>query len=415
MFVLNDIAFEIDPIIARLWEKIDNPASHRFAIHLPHTGEALTCILYLRNQGAGVFPIHADIPLAKAKEMAARAGCDRFLGAGMECTVIAQPDVGDRGGVLVQMSSGTTGAPKVIRRTWAEIETEIQSYAQFFTHASDMTPVIACPITHSYGLIAGVLVALHRGHVPVVLDGLNPKYILRRMREVDQPLLYTSPAMLHTLARFLPSGHLMHAAMTSGTVLPSSWFDVIRARTTHLFQQYGCSEVGCIAINPDLREATDIGFPLPHLTVTAGDVVTPGALLVRTDQGRMVDTGDLGHKDARGMLRFASRVDDMINVAGLNVYPQDVERVVHGLNGVRDALVFRVEDAMAGARVGLIYCSNTVQESDIRTACQQQLAPYQQPHVIVRLDDIPRQANGKTNRRDIAVRYAAQTLQEVPA
>lgn len=410
MFLLNDTPIAPSDLAARLDRVLTDPATHRYGLHMQNAGAALSALLYLRAQDAGVFPIHPGIPPETARDMAQAAGCDVMLSDGLKQTALPQDQATPRGGVLVQMSSGTTGAAKVITRTWDEIAAEVESYAAFFTASAAMTPVIACPVTHSYGLIAGVLVALHRGHVPVVLDSLNPKYILRRLRETDQPLLYTSPAMLHTLARLLPEGQQLYAANTSGTVLPEAWFQLIRARTTFLFQQYGCSEAGCVAINQDLQNPYDVGQPLPHAALTAGRDGAPEAVRI-TVAGREIDTGDLGHLRSGGMLVFTARADDMINAAGLNVYPQDVEKVVMTLPGVTDAVAFRLADPHSGARVGLLY-SGTATEDAIRQACRTALADYQQPHLIKHLPALPRQANGKISRREVAAQYAPAAAQE---
>lgn len=271
-----------------------------------------------------------------------------------------------------------------------------------------MTPVIACPVTHSYGLIAGVMASLHRGRVPVIVDNLNPKYLLRRMREVEDPLLYTSPAMLHTLVSFLPEGETLHAAMTSGTVLSTPWFEKIRRKTTHFFQQYGCSEVGCIAINTNLQSATDVGNPLPHLGVSAGSSAEDPEPIVIEQAGRKIATGDLGYFDDTGMLVFVSRWDDVIDMAGFNVFPQDIEHAALQMDGVRDALAFRIEDPLAGHRGGLIFEGRDVSPDALRAWLGTRLAPYQQPQTIQQVAQIPRQANGKTNRRDVARQLQAE-------
>lgn len=407
MFVLNDTTIDPSDLAARLDRVLMDPATHRYGLHMQNAGAALSALLYLRAQGAGVFPIHAGIPPETARTMAQAAGCDVMLSDGLKQTALPQAESTPRGGVLVQMSSGTTGAAKVITRSWAEIAAEVESYAAFFTASAAMTPVIACPVTHSYGLIAGVFVALHRGHVPVVIDSLNPKYILRRLRETDQPLLYTSPAMLHTLARLLPAEQRLYAANTSGTVLPEAWFQLIRARTTYLFQQYGCSEAGCVAINPDLQNPYDVGQPLPHVALAAGCSSNPEAIRI-TIAGQTIDTGDLGHLNDSGMLVFTARADDMINVAGLNVYPQDVEKAVMALPGVSDAVAFRLPDPHSGARAGLLY-SGTASEDTIRQACRTALADYQQPALIQQLPALPRQANGKISRREIAAKFTPES------
>ncbi|MCT7654810.1 AMP-binding protein [Oceanimonas sp. NS1] len=284
------------------------------------------------------------------------------------------------GGELLQMSSGTTGEPKCIARSWSSIDRELDSYVSAFTEPASMTPVIACPVTHSYGLIAGLLVALKRGQQPVVIDNLNPKYLLRRLRELPAPLLYSSPAMLNTLCRLLPAGERLHAVMTSGTVLPGPWFEALRKASRHLFQQYGCSEAGCIAINPDVRAAVDIGLVLPHLSlVNAPEQDAPGELVVQGEDG-VIHTRDLGWRRPDGMLVFVARLDDTINVAGLNVYPQEVEDVVMAMAAVHDAVVIRKADPFAGERVCLLFSADRpVSVAELRDWCQDRLARHQIP------------------------------------
>ena len=405
MFILNDQVVDLVPLDEDLFV---DPQTHRYGLHLQKTDTVLRHVIGLRDKGAGVFPIHPDVPADKARDMAAQAGCDRFV-SDDGITEVVQP-CGDPGGVLVQMSSGTTGAPKVITRTWADVQTEVASYVRFFTQAAPMTPVIACPITHSYGLIAGMMVATARGHVPVVIDTLNPKYILRRMREVRDPLLYSSPAMLHMLASFLPDGQQLNAAMTSGTILSQPWFDRIRLKTKHLFQQYGCSEAGCIAINPDLQNPDDVGYPLPHLKMTSGkNALQPAPIDVFVGK-QQVATGDLGFSRPDGMLVFVSRQDDVIDVAGLNVYPHDIEQAALAMDGIDDALAFRMQDDLAGNRAGLIFEGAGVAPDAVQAWLTDRLAPYQQPVAIHQVPRLPRQANGKISRRDIASQFTASQV-----
>jgi fatty-acyl-CoA synthase len=123
---------------------------------------------------------------------------------------------------------------------------------------------------------------------------------------------------------------------------------------------------------------------------------------------RFADTGDLGRLDADGNLTFTTRADDMINVAGLNVYPQDVERCVMAMDGVTDAVAFRLDDAHAGDRVGLIYSGVGVAEDTVRTHCRSQLAGFQHPTIVEHVSAVPRQANGKISRRDVAAQFTRE-------
>ncbi|GJD59902.1 AMP-binding protein [Methylobacterium frigidaeris] len=388
-------------------------SGERIAARFRDNASNLAFILAARRAGATLLPIHPALPNDGARRLAARAGCHRVFLDDLVAESLddAAPSVPGEGHLL-QMSSGTTGEPKCIARPWSAVEREVESYVAAFTEPEGMTPVIACPITHSYGLICGLLVGLRRGRAPVVLDTGNPKYLLRRLREIERPLLYTSPAMLHTLARLMPEGERIHAAMTSGTLLPAPWFAAIRARVEHFFQQYGCSETGCIAVNPDLQRADAIGRPLPHHRVQAGASAEAPAEIVVEGEGGAVRTGDLGYRAPDGMLVFVARQSDTINVSGLNVYPGEVEDVVMAMPGITDAVAFARADAFAGERVTLLFSAEApVPPRALQDWCRRFLAGHQVPVETVQVSAIPRQANGKISRREAAEHYRSGALE----
>ena len=395
---------------ARLAEQagLHNRGGGRYAVCFAATADWLSLFFAIRKAGASVLPIHPGTPYPAARKLAIDAGCDRLFYNSLTAEVLDVSAVGSAKGQLLQMSSGTTGAPKCVARSWEGIDAEIESYVRTFREPEGMTPVVACPATHSYGLICGILVGLKRGQTPVIVNTANPKYLLKVLRETERPLLYSSPAILHTLARLLPEGEQIHAAMTSGTLLPDAWFTAIRAKSRFLFQQYGCSESGCIAINPDVTAAGDMGFVLPHLTAGTGrDPEEPREIVVTGADGNAIHTRDLGYRRTDGMLVFISRLDDMINVSGLNVYPKDVEDTVMAMPAVTDAVAFRKSDRFAGERVALLFsAAETVAPQSVREWCSRNLASHQLPMEILQIDTIPRQANGKISRRDVAARHA---------
>nr|WP_029010145.1 AMP-binding protein [Azospirillum halopraeferens] len=399
---------EVEDLAARCAERA-RPGV-RYAACFSGTIDWLAAFFAMRAAGAAVLPLHPGTPRPAAERLAREAGCRYLLFNGYEPEEVLPESeaVTDDPGRLIQLSSGTTGAPKPVARTWAAIGREIATYVTHFRDPEGMTPVIACPVTHSYGLICGLLVGLERGAEPVVLNTGNPKYILKALREVERPLLYASPAVLHALARLLPDGERLHAAMTSGTLLPDPWFARIRTRTRHLFQQYGCSEAGCIAVNPDMGAAAAMGYPLPHHRVRAGGgSEAPDEIVVDGAEGE-VRTRDLGYLRPDGMLMFVSRLDDTINVSGLNVYPKDVEDVVMALPEVTDAVAFRRADPFAGERVALVFtASRTVSPLTVRAWCREHLAAHQQPADVVQADSLPRMANGKISRSRVAELFGA--------
>lgn len=378
-----------------------DPARARIALHLSDKATCLAQILRLRDCGASVYPIHPETPAEQAQDLARRAGCTRLAtDQGVRDLQAMAPDC--PGGVLIQMSSGTTGAPKVIARTWAAIETEIAAYLQAFPEGADHTPVIAAPITHSYGLIAGALVGMARGKVPLILDSANPLKILRQLAGIEAPLLYAAPALLHALARLAGPGKLPAAVMSSGTVLPQPWFDTIKAAARGLYQQYGCSEAGCLSLTIAPSAPEDMGLPLPHLRLLAG---TSAPAPVQVEGGP--DTGDLGVIDARGHLIFAGRAAEVIDVAGINVYPAEIERVALACPGVSDAVAFALPDASAHQRPGLAF-TGSVSVAALEAHLAAGLSPRQRPLRLFAVEAMPRGPGGKVSRRDLAARFAPE-------
>lgn len=373
----------------------------RIAVCLSDPFEWITFCLYTKQRGGTVLPIHAATPEDGAVQMAKRASCTMLFYGDLHSPVELEGEVIDEEGGLLQMSSGTTGDPKCIKRTWRSIDEELEGYVKVLPVDSDVPSLVACPISHSYGLICGVLASIARGSEPVILSGVNPAYLLKKVKEYDKHLFYASPVILHTMARLARGEKIFDRVMTSGTLLPAVWFEKIKAVSGTVLQQYGCSEAGCISINPDVASTGEMGFVLPHLELTAGKPGHPEEIVVFKNDEE-VRTKDLGTLKA-GMLTFIARIDDTINVAGLNVYPQEVEDVLLRAPGVDDAVVVKKPNKLSGESVCAYYASaGKIAETDLRGWCLSYLAPYQIPTTWVRVDHIPKLANGKVSRKQVS-------------
>lgn len=407
MLAINDVTFARDYFDARFLElerlpHLKHTSGQRYAVCLPDTERWLAVCLYLRQAGASVAPLHPSTPLEAAKRLARRMRCSQLLFHDETRSMALEDGARDDTGVLVQLSSGTTGEPKSIERTWSSVDAEVSSYVDALGEMGTRQPLLACPVTHSYGLISGVLAALRRGVEPVVLTNINPKYVLRRAAGERDALLYASPTLLNVLVRLLPEGERLCTVMTSGAPLRSAWFKELRERSARVMQQYGCSELGCISLNLDTQAADEIGAPLRHLDVTAGTSKDALEEIRVRVGGRFVSTKDLGYFNARGLC-FVSRVDDTINVAGINVYPREVEEVVLELSGVEEAVVYKRADPYAGERVCLKFVANRVIDAaELRRFCAEQLTPFAVPLEMQQVSAIAKLENGKVNRRQLA-------------
>ena len=399
---------------------IDNTLPIRIAVCLEDTFTWLALCFYFQQKRVSVMPIHPSTPLQTAQRLAARAGCTTLFYHTLDTSIeLPSSAIEYSAAGLIQMSSGTTGDPKCINRSWDTIDIELESYVNSFSKAEGMTPIIACPVTHSYGLIAGVMVALKRGCTPIIVTNINPKYLIKTLLKTEKPLLYSSPTMLQGLVRLWPADKKIHAVMTSGTIMSRHVFEELAPRISHLFQQYGCSEAGCISINQDMKAPSDIGTPLPHLNVSSGSgIETPEEIVVRVEKSvntpeQTIHTQDLGYldEDENGLkqLHFVSRLDDTIIVAGLNVYPQDVEDIILTHPEIDDAVIFKIEDQFAGQRVCLQYVSpKAIPGNEVRNWCANHLATYQIPQQLIQVESIERLPNGKVSRKKLAQTFLEQ-------
>jgi acyl-coenzyme A synthetase/AMP-(fatty) acid ligase len=379
-------------------------AGRRIAACLSDPAEWLALAFYLREQGASVAPLHPNTPLEAARRAARRMRCETLLFEHVEAAVTLDEVHPPKSQVpaLLQMSSGTTGEPKCVERTWDSVDEEVIAHGRALGPHAGLSPLLACPITHSYGLISGVLSSLARGLRPTVLVNINPKYVIRRALESDGRLLYASPTLLNVVTRLLSEQRAPCAVMTSGAPLPALWFNELRDRFRQVLQQYGCSEVGCISLATSPEAANEVGVPLGHLQVSAGkDAQSAEEIRVRAG-GREVLTRDLGFLNGRG-LHFLGRMDDTINVAGVNVYPLEVEEVLLEFPGLLEAVVHKRADPYAGERVCARFVARGQIELDaLRRHCVARLNPFSVPLEMRQVDEIPRLENGKVDRRRFA-------------
>ncbi|MDO8825406.1 AMP-binding protein [Methylophaga sp.] len=375
---------------------------HRLAVCLQDTAQWIALVLYLKERGGSVVPLPATLPIAAARRTAIQADSHLLVYQHLEQIEVLENSSGSVTPGLVQFSSGTTGAPKCIERSWSDINQELQHYNIALRDAQQMNVIVCCPVTHSYGLLCGVLASFKRGQQPIILTELNPKYVLKKLQQVSNSLLYSSPTMLDVLAKLMPPSQSFHAVMTSGSMMSVTQFKTIGARTQYLFQQYGCSEAGCISLTSNCQSVTDMGKPLTHFQLKAGsNAQQPEEIIVKTVH-KDIFTRDLGYLDSQGNLHFVARLDDTINVAGINVYPQEVESVLLQYPDINEAVVYKRADTFAGERVCLKFTADsTINIRALRDWCATELSPYQIPLEIEQVTQIPKLANGKINRREL--------------
>ncbi len=121
-------------------------------------------------------------------------------------------------------------------------------------------------------------------------------------------------------------------------------------------------------------------------------------------RGGRLHTGDIGYLDQDGILFITDRKNDLIIRGGANVYPAEVERVLHRHPAVRDcAVVGRPDERLGETVVAFVEYENGASASadELRSFCLESLARYKTPVAFheVGANGFPRNAMGKIQKR----------------
>jgi long-chain acyl-CoA synthetase len=120
---------------------------------------------------------------------------------------------------------------------------------------------------------------------------------------------------------------------------------------------------------------------------------------------KVLHTGDLFRTDPEGFLYFVGRKDDIIKTRGEKVSPKEVENVLYGLPGVREAAVVGIEDAILGRAIKAVIAADaeaSLTAQEVIRHCARNLEDFMVPKVVEFRDRLPKTESGKISRRAVA-------------
>jgi acyl-CoA synthetase (AMP-forming)/AMP-acid ligase II/NAD(P)-dependent dehydrogenase (short-subunit alcohol dehydrogenase family) len=345
-------------------------------------------------------------------------------------------------GRIILLTSGTTGTPKgatrsVPARALAPLALAgLLDLSRFKpTPRSGEPIVVAPPLFHMYGTLA-LMGGFALGSPIVITRRFKPESTLELIDRHRAATLLAVPTMLARITQ-LPSELRERYDATSLRMIisgaaplsPELARAVMDAFGEILYNGYASTEVGAgtIATPADLRAAPGtVGRPMAGVTVrilddeglslpagSTGRIFVGSPLLFDGYTGGgskqvidgLMSTGDVGHFDAAGRLFVDGRDDDMILSGGENVFPQEVEELLDAHQAVADAAVFGVSDPDFGQRLAAMVVlapGASVNEDELKAHVKAHLARHKVPREIAFVDEIPRNAIGKLQRRKLA-------------
>jgi fatty-acyl-CoA synthase len=346
---------------------------------------------------------------------------------------------------VIIFTAGTTGRPKGVK---------LSHKCMFFANLANGTSVAlnrddvylgAPPMFHAGGVTCFNMYMLMVNGTIIMLQNWTPQSSLEVIKKYGVTFFFGIATQLKMAIqvpgweKYVKSLRMVNGG---GEPQPAELKQAFINRGIIYVSGYGLSETGATGLNwyaktmddPTLSRASEcMGKPPTFVEVKVVDdadrevkAEEVGQIIIRREptgasgywhrpeeepkkfRGDWIYTGDLGKYDEDGFFYVLGRVDDMIISGGENIYPAEIERAIFGYPGVADVVVVKgkhpqwgqtpkaVIQMKPGAKAG---------EAEITEHVTKVLGAFKKPRKVVFVDDMPRAATGKVDKKRIKEMY----------
>jgi malonyl-CoA/methylmalonyl-CoA synthetase len=406
---------------------------------LTHPGPELEHVLDTTNPEMVIHsPAYAGVitPLAESRGIPALSIDD------LDADPAPHPLVDSTRRAMILFTSGTTGRPKGVVSTHANIVSQIESLVDAWGWVADDRILLTLPLHHVHGIVNVTACALWCGARVDMLPAFDATTVIDRIAAGELTLYMAVPTIYHRLISRLDQmtdrdRELFHTGaaalrlMVSGSAaLPVPVLERWRELSGHtLLERYGMTEIGMALSNSyqGRRFPGSVGTALPGVEVRLVDEQNvpppegvPGEIQVRgpavfleyweqpeatreafTEDG-WFRTGDTAVIE-EGRYRILGRSSvDILKTGGEKVSALEIEEVLLGHPAVAEAAVVGVDDPEWGQRVvAVVVATGSVGPEELRRWVKVRLAPHKVPKDFHFTDALPRNALGKTMKPDL--------------
>ncbi len=345
--------------------------------------------------------------------------------------------------LLLVYTSGTTGKPKGALLTHANCFWTNLSFDRTAGVRDDDVVLQVLPQFHVGGWNVQPLLAWWKGATVVLEPAFDPARALRLIAEERVTTMMGVPATYLFLAQepgFADAAlDSLRLVVVGGAPMPAPLLETWQERGVEIVQGYGLTEAApnvlCLPPEEARRKLGFAGKPYPHVDVALRDPDTGrvldgpgvGELLVRgpnvfagywrnpeATEAAFVDgwlrTKDLAERDEEGFYRIAGRLEELVISGGENVYPAEIEDVLHAHADVVEAAVVGVPDERWGevcAAFVVLREGASPSEDDLRDHCRERLARFKVPRTVTFVAELPRSSMGKVQKDELRAAVGA--------
>jgi acyl-CoA synthetase (AMP-forming)/AMP-acid ligase II len=406
--------------------------SEKAAIASRHCPDVL-CV-ELQQDAAGFDSPHAQV--------LTRAACEALLSEPVSHALLDPIE-----GCVYLGTSGTTGEPKSVMLS----ERQVAWTADAVRSSHELSPqdrgLTVLPFFHVNAPVVSLCASLLAGSAVVIARRFSRQHFWEWVERYQVTWVSIVPAIVAILLEtprpaFLP-GSLRYVRTGSAPLPPADLYAFEARFGVPVIETYGLSEAASqIVANPvppGVHKPGSAGLPVGvALRICSpregneqelhdvpqggtGEICVAGPSLIRSyqyDRGKesfqdgWFRTGDLGYLDEDGYLFIKGRLREVINRGGENIAPREVEEVILSYPAVREAAVVGRPDPIYGEQVVayLTVRENWREQSlpQLRDHLRRHLSPQKIPVDFIVLDELPKNATGKIERRLLRAREQAQ-------
>ena len=381
-----------------------------------------------------------DLPLEHAIALGAPSW-EQMIGEGVEPPVIsAKPD----DVVNIQYTSGTTGSPKGVLLTHRNVVNNAYLVGKTLHWSENDRLCLPVPLYHCFGCVMGSLGCIVAGTTLVLpaplFDALTtletidqescttiygvPTMFIAELDHADfshydmsslrTGIMAGAPCPIELMKRVVNEMHCPEMTIAYGqtesspVITQSSTDDGIDVRVSSVGKVMPCTEVKVVD-----RTVIDRTTGETLATGQQGELCTRGYLVMKgydgdpeatanaIDQEGWLHTGDLATMSEDGYFRITGRAKEMIIRGGENIYPREIEELLHAHPKIADVYVVGVPDKRLGEHVLAwirLKPGSAATNDEIRDFCRGQIAHFKIPRYIRFVDSFPMTVTGKVQK-----------------
>jgi long-chain acyl-CoA synthetase len=341
---------------------------------------------------------------------------------------------------VVIYTSGTTGRPKGAELTHFQTYMAASVAAETFAYRDDDVVMAVLPLFHVFGLSSVMNSAIRAAATLVLVPRFEVGAVLDAVEQHGVTVFCGVPTMFVALMHADLTGRdvsSLRICVSGGASIPGEVISGFEAAYgTTVLEGYGLSETCALATfnrSAEDRRVLSIGKrmwgcevrvvdaedrELPPGAEHVGEIVLRGHNVMKgylnrpeataeAMRGGWFHTGDLGHRDEDGFFYVVDRKKDLVIRGGFNVYPREIEEVLHAHPAVREAAVVGRPDERLGEEVVAFVSLRegaSAEPGEVIGFCRERLAAYKYPREVLVIDDLPKGPSGKVLKTELRSR-----------